>query len=331
MPLRNRSELATKFTYNPHNETWQTHKVRVVVDKKPFAQGGMRVCMKLYELEDSGDFVPCVAKVFKKETNSKEYFDEALTQMAAECFAQEFNKLKTKWKVSFLPVNVMMLNERNGQLCNVEPLLLGDYVKHNDNDGNVETSEQLPQAFTHFTWEASRHMLIVCDIQGLADCYTDPQIHSIDGQSFGRGNLGQHGILKFFKTHKCNRICQALKLPPTDRKIADRQIMDRFEVIKKKMQNLQEPKFDSEKFARGMAGAMEMVGSERQGRSSRNVSPLRDRSEGVDKAGIDDNGIRPFDRTSSAGQLSAGQRSEIAAVQYRLQQLQIMSAKGDRR
>ena len=191
MPLRNRSELATKFTYNPHNETWQTHKVRVVVDKKPFAQGGMRVCMKLYELEDSGDFVPCVAKVFKKETNSKEYFDEALTQMAAECFAQEFNKLKTKWKVSFLPVNVMMLNERNGQLCNVEPLLLGDYVKHNDNDGNVETSEQLPQAFTHFTWEASRHMLIVCDIQGLADCYTDPQIHSIDGQSFGRGNLGQ--------------------------------------------------------------------------------------------------------------------------------------------
>jgi hypothetical protein len=37
----------------------------------------------------------CVAKVFKKQSIDKSkaaYFDEAFTQMAAECFAQDFNR-----------------------------------------------------------------------------------------------------------------------------------------------------------------------------------------------------------------------------------------------
>lgn len=50
-----------------------------------------------------------------------------------------------KFRVSFLPVSVMLLEERQLQLCCVEPMMRGDYVKHNDNDGHVETHEQLPQ------------------------------------------------------------------------------------------------------------------------------------------------------------------------------------------
>ena len=42
---------------------------------------------------------------------------------AAECFAQEFNRMMqpTRYRVSFLPVSVIMLSERKAQLCNVEP------------------------------------------------------------------------------------------------------------------------------------------------------------------------------------------------------------------
>jgi hypothetical protein len=50
-----------------------------------------------------------------------------------------------KYRVAFLPVSVMMLEERQNQLCCVEPMMRGSYVKHNDNDGHVETGEQLPQ------------------------------------------------------------------------------------------------------------------------------------------------------------------------------------------
>jgi hypothetical protein len=53
------------------------------------------------------------------------------------------------------------------------------------------------QAFSHFTWHASKGALLICDIQGVGDLYTDPQIHSSDGRGYGLGNLGQKGIDRF--------------------------------------------------------------------------------------------------------------------------------------
>lgn len=41
------------------------------------------------------------------------------------------------------------------------------------------------KAFSHFTFEASCHQLIVVDIQGVGDLYTDPQIHTSGGIEYG--------------------------------------------------------------------------------------------------------------------------------------------------
>lgn len=51
------------------------------------------------------------------------------------------------------------------------------------------------QAFSHFTFERSGHQLIIVDIQGVGDLYTDPQIHTESGADFGDGNLGKTNIL----------------------------------------------------------------------------------------------------------------------------------------
>jgi elongation factor 2 kinase len=48
-----------------------------------------------------------------------------------------------------------------------------------------------PQAFSHFTYEHSRGRILVCDIQGVGDTWTDPQIHSCNSEGYGKGNLGQ--------------------------------------------------------------------------------------------------------------------------------------------
>ena len=47
-----------------------------------------------------------------------------------------------------------------------------------------------PQAFSHFTFEASHHRIMVVDVQGVGDLYTDPQVHTADGEEFNDGNLG---------------------------------------------------------------------------------------------------------------------------------------------
>ena len=60
----------------------------------------------------------------------------------------------------------------------------GKYVKYNSNSGFVlddEAHRQTPQAFSHLTFERSGHQLVVVDIQGVGDLYTDPQIHTASG------------------------------------------------------------------------------------------------------------------------------------------------------
>ena len=107
-------------------------------------------------------------------------------QLLARSYAKTFNELGLQRQLQFLPVGVFKLSERGGALVNIEPMLEGDYVKHNDNDGHVDTNDMYPQvicsnfyqddadllssqAFSHYTWEASgkkvinhlRHLSIV--------------------------------------------------------------------------------------------------------------------------------------------------------------------------
>ena len=93
----------------------------------------------------------------------------------------------------------------------------------NNNFGFVSEDERnTPQAFSHFTYESSNHRLLICDIQGVSDSYTDPQVHSEEPDGFGgKGNLGQRGIDRFLATHRCNAICRYLKLPSINANYSD--------------------------------------------------------------------------------------------------------------
>lgn len=104
----------------------------------------------------------------------------------------------------------------------MEPYIPGEYRKHNNNFGSVSEDERnTPQAFSHFTYEASNHEILAVDIQGVGDLYTDPQLHTLDGNDFGKGNLGVTGFHKFMSTHRCNSICRYLKLPQVNPKVSE--------------------------------------------------------------------------------------------------------------
>jgi len=71
-----------------------------------------------------------------------------------------------------------------------------------------------PQAFLHFSHHFSGGNIMVCDIQGVGDVYTDPQILTPDGEGHGRGNIGKRGIERCLRNHVCNAVCRRLGLPP---------------------------------------------------------------------------------------------------------------------
>lgn len=81
------------------------------------------------------------------------------------------------------------------------------------------TKNEVAQAFSHFSYHFSRKQALICDLQGVYDKssntfkFTDPVIHyhnarkeSSNGR-FGRTDMGQKGIDSFFKSHKCNQLC----------------------------------------------------------------------------------------------------------------------------
>lgn len=61
------------------------------------------------------------------------------------------------------------------------------------------------------------HCCFTIRAQGVGDLYTDPQLHTLDGEGYGEGNLGLRGMALFFRTHECNALCRRLGLNPFER------------------------------------------------------------------------------------------------------------------
>lgn len=212
------SERAFKYILEESSGNWVRCEVRVKIDPEFFAKGSLRLayhCLELDLDDDSGKL--CVAKVAIDPDEEREaYFRDVWVQMYAYQFAEKYNSYNPPKKIEFVKPWVLELVDRVGSpLCGVERYIPGEYRKHNNNYGYVSEDERnTPQVFSHFTYEASQHKILICDIQGVNDRYTDPQVHSVDDPiSFGKGNMGLNGLNKFLDTHRCNAICRYLKLP----------------------------------------------------------------------------------------------------------------------
>jgi hypothetical protein len=144
------------------------------------------------------------------------------TQMYSKEWAERFNLYNPPKRVDFIACSVLeLIDRKESPICGVERFIDGPYRKHNNNIGFVSEAERnTPQAFSHFTYYASNRCLVICDIQGVGDLYTDPQIHTIANLKGittvfgGKGNMGVVGLERFIESHRCNPICRYLRLPP---------------------------------------------------------------------------------------------------------------------
>ncbi|EKX37645.1 hypothetical protein GUITHDRAFT_144911, partial [Guillardia theta CCMP2712] len=118
----------------------------------------------------------------------------------------------------------MATGDGGKQLFTAEKFVQGDYQKHSSNSGFVQEvhHRMTPHAFSHFSYVHSKGRLMIVDIQGVGDLWTDPQIHSVeDEHAFGVGNLGLTGIAKFFRTYHYNPLCEWIGLIPFQQSPSD--------------------------------------------------------------------------------------------------------------
>ena len=105
--------------------------------------------------------------------------------------------------------------------CLIEPYINGEYIKFNSNTGFATESHRKMQALSHFSYQYSGGLQLLCDLQGgRYDDYwilTDPVICSTQ-RSFGPTDLGPSGIDNFFAHHECNKYCRGWSRPSCPQK-----------------------------------------------------------------------------------------------------------------
>ena len=190
-----------------------------------------------------------------------------------------------------------------------EQELEGVYLKYNNNAGTVRTTKprvstdaseplgmileeqdeldedaalpepiEAPQCFSHFSFVASGHQKLICDLQGTWNAtdgylFTDPVLHhiSLNKHDNGATDKGLLGIEKFFGSHTCGPLCTRLGLPLPDKCI---------ELAQDKLRRLELQKQQEEQQARAeqrllelkkqrAAAALEQLSKEREQHAER--------------------------------------------------------------
>jgi len=206
-------EDVVKRWYDWDKKAWESAPAKVKIQTKHFSEGGMRTAHFMHLIHPDGTAERMVAKRQKSGTNDPEEYDtDVVMQAACQAVAKAFNQYDPIKRVEFVDCFVVMRKDKTW--WGVESYLLGKYVKYNNNFGFVgKDARNTPQAFSHFSYQYTQGKLMIVDIQGVGDKYTDPQIHTSDGKGYGQGNMGPMGIERFLKSHWCNPICLSLKLP----------------------------------------------------------------------------------------------------------------------
>jgi len=169
-----------------------------------------------------------------KEQHKKDCLADAALQQVAKHYGELFGDAVRERKqatdskthprvqqVDFLMSHVIELVS-DGSTYGVEAFVFGEYEKYNNNSGGVTRPLDwvTPQAFSYFSFIHSGFRLMVVDIQGVDDLYTDPAMHylrehnpdllALGDQSV---NLGVRGMALFLWSHRRNPVDRFLELP----------------------------------------------------------------------------------------------------------------------
>ena len=191
----------------------------------PFAEGKLRIAYYGKDCSDEEGRL-LVLKQFKYTGQDLLYLykEQMEIQSVAVALAAKFNSIKPLGTrdIHFADVSVVTIADGEKQThYAMERYIAGKYVKFNNNSGFVNEGAYTAtlNAFSHWTYWATRRRLMVVDLQGVKEegmagvryVLTDPAIHCRRLCRFGNTNLGPEGMYKFFRTHYCNNICQAMR------------------------------------------------------------------------------------------------------------------------
>uniref|UniRef100_A0A7S3JW90 Alpha-type protein kinase domain-containing protein n=1 Tax=Aureoumbra lagunensis TaxID=44058 RepID=A0A7S3JW90_9STRA len=236
-----KAERVKRHRYDASQDKWRVDESVVKMQEKSFARGAMRECFRLKKISQqprqgmhalswktSNNYV---AKKYLGQTSGgkEEAMNDCRLQMTAGLIAEAFSRLNPPKRVVIIHCCVLEFFQREPPsffLC--ERYIDGtdsfgnDFVKHNSNGGFIDDQEKrlTPQLFSAASFYLNHGRVLVCDVQGVADLYTDPCIHSAR-QTFGESDLGRRGMALFFQSYPTPPLFTIMGLPNFTLSIAE--------------------------------------------------------------------------------------------------------------
>src|SRR3989338_992496 len=211
----------TRYTYHPDTSSWSQEPVLLKIEETPFAKGALRAAHRCLEesisTQDLGSLLKTTAVDWRKARRwvvktflqSPERDQELVAvrsdvmgQTLAKHYGNLFNRANPARKVDFLEASYIEVAD-TGKLYAAEAYVEGEYVKYSNNSGwfDIADNRNTPHAFSHFTYVSSGGELIIVDIQGVGDLFTDPVVHHRASPEPAAGDLGLRGISLFLYSH----------------------------------------------------------------------------------------------------------------------------------
>mmetsp|Transcript_12060 Transcript_12060/g.11932 ORF Transcript_12060/g.11932 Transcript_12060/m.11932 type:complete len:249 (+) Transcript_12060:992-1738(+) len=197
---------------------------KVSMSSEPFADGAMRYAFYMRDIVDDQDQVAKIPKKISKRTYTQNHMKKEIeTTIFCSYIVNDFNDriiLQQDQTVitEFVDAFIYEFTDPDVEFkwAYGENFINGIYQKYNNNAGWASEQSSLQvkiaQTLSHFSWQLTQGYLLISDLQGVGNILTDPQIHCVDQERFGSGNLGLYGILLYFDTHICNEFCKKLNL-----------------------------------------------------------------------------------------------------------------------
>lgn len=233
------AQLVKRHLYDAATRSWLVDFSVIKMEAHPFDQGSHRLAFRMKKISQApyvrysainwSKQPNCVAKCYRSDdatclmnygADRDRCFNDVKLQHEAAHWADIFNAAHPPKRIDVIPCFVIEFFTLPGSpVMSCERYVDGHdshgagFVKHNSNFGYVNRVElrSTPQAFSAHSFYASRGDIMVVDIQGVGDLYTDPQIHSAD-KRFGVSDFGRQGMALFFVTFRRNPVCDAMHL-----------------------------------------------------------------------------------------------------------------------
>ena len=216
-------KVLSNYSFNV--KQMEIHKIEYL--SIPFSSGSFNQVhgAELYFNDDPSDIPKkMVLKTpLIKPLDAKTYFYEimkihTITKHLASIFTEKLKSLQKEYdfKKGICFIDSFIVKSEPQDFFCVEPDLGSKFKKFTNNaffyDDTDKIDIHLLLAFSHWSYEFTKHSYMVTDLQGTENILTDSTLNTMNGYFKKFGDLGIRGIASFFITHECNKVCNIWKL-----------------------------------------------------------------------------------------------------------------------